>query len=208
MIPCWSCQQDTQAEPVCPACGKLQPARPRDAFAVLGLGTPRYHLDEQAIEKAWRELSRKVHPDRFAKADPRERRFALEQTTQLNDARKTLKHPTRRAEYLFKQAGYTVPGEEAGKHGAGEVLPLEFYEQVMDDREALGEARQQGPEAVQKLADRVLAQKEQTLSLVEAAFTAWEASGDSQVLAPAVVELAKVKYFDRFIDEVEGRPHE
>lgn len=208
MSDCWSCQQPTSDESFCPACGKIQPARPRDPFAVLGLDTPRYHLDEKLIEKAWREKSRKLHPDRFAQADARERRFSLEQTTQLNDARKTLKSPVKRAEYLFKRAGFTVPGEQAGKHGAGEVLPMSFYEQVMDDREALDDARSAGPEAVAKLAARVQGEKEQTLSIVEAAFTEWESTGNTQGLEPAVVELAKVKYFDRFIDEVEGRPHE
>ena len=97
MTPCWSCQTPTD-DLFCPSCGKLQPARPKDAFAVLGLGAPRFHLEAQAVEKAWRELSRKVHPDRFAKADAKERRFSLEQTTRLNDARKTLKNPVKRAE--------------------------------------------------------------------------------------------------------------
>lgn len=208
MSDCWSCQQATANEAFCPACGKLQPARPRDPFAVLGLGTPRYHLDEKTVEKAWRERSRKLHPDRFAQADARERRFSLEQTTQLNDARKTLKNPVKRAEHLFKTAGFTVPGDEAGKPGAGQVLPLEFYEQVMEDREALMDAKLEGPEAVEALASRVRTQKAQTLAVVEAAFTDWETNGDTKALEPAVVELAKVKYFDRFIDEVEGRPHE
>lgn len=208
MSDCWACHEATREESFCPSCGKIQPARPRDPFETLGLGAPRYHLDEKDVEKAWREKSRKLHPDRFAQADARERRFALEQTTQLNDARKTLKDPIRRAEHLFKRAGLEVPGDTAGQHGAGELLPLEFYEQVIEDREALEDARDQGQEAVQALAERVNADKAKTLAVVEAAFTAWESTDDASVLKSALPEFAKVRYFNRFIDEVEGHPHE
>lgn len=208
MSDCWACQQATRDESFCPSCGKIQPARPRDPFDVLGLGTARYHLDEKDIEKAWRQKSRTLHPDRFAQADARERRFALEQTTQLNDARQTLKDPLRRAEHLFKRSGLEVPGETAGKHGAGELLPIEFYEQVIDDREALETARERGSDAVDALARRVRAEREKTLSVVEKAFTAWETTGDASVLVKALPEFAKVRYFNRFIDEVEGRPHD
>ena len=208
MSACWSCHEQAGEGVFCEACGKIQPARPKDAFALLGLGAPRFHVDEKEVDKAWREQSRKVHPDRFAKADARERRFALEQTSALNEARKTLRDPVRRAGYLFRREGLSVPGEKAGTPGAGEVLPLEFYEQVMEDREALVEAKTQGPEAVQRLVERIEKQKAEVLRSIDSAFTSWEKGAGRGALEPAVVELAKVRYFDRFMDEVAGRPHD
>jgi len=207
MISCWSCNQETGDKTFCPACAKIQPGRPRDFFAVLGLSS-RYHVDMPALEKSYRDHSRLVHPDKFAKASPKERRFSLEQSTLLNQAFKTLKDPTSRAEYVLKANGFAAVSEEAGKHGAGERLPLEFYEEVMEDREALMDAKMEGPEAVQKLADKVLARRAKTLETVDRAMTAWETSGAREALQPAVSELAKLKYYQRFLDEVEGKPHD
>src|SRR5947209_19359802 len=133
---CWSCG-DSRApmDALCPACGKVQPPPPPqgvlDKFAVVGL--PRaYELDERALEESFRALSRKLHPDRFARATPRERRFSLEQTTILNDANRTLRDPVKRAEHLLALRGVKVAGEERGSSAS---MPAEVLEQAMADRE-------------------------------------------------------------------------
>ena len=100
---CWSCgAARAPADALCPSCGKVQPPAPgttRDKFAVLGL--PRtFELDQGQVDERFRTLSRKLHPDRFARASAKERRFSLEQTTLLNDAYRTLQNPARRAEHL------------------------------------------------------------------------------------------------------------
>src|SRR5205823_10770499 len=131
-----------------------------DKFAVLGF--PRaYDLDERALEESFRALSRKLHPDRFARATPRERRFSLEQTTILNDAYRTLRDPVKRAEHLLELRGVKVAGEE---RGAGASMPQEFLEQAMDDREKLLEAKTEGgPEAVDRLAQGVRGKRQQAM---------------------------------------------
>lgn len=207
MPTCWSCQNEAGDASFCALCGKIQPGRPRDAFQLFGI-PPRFHLEEAALEKSYRDLSRKVHPDKFAKADARERRFSIEQSTLLNQSYKSLRDPTARAEYLLKTNGFPVPTEEAGKPGAGQRLPLEFYEEVMEDREALLEAQSDGQPAVQRLAEKILAKRDATLALIDRAFTAWESTADRSALEPAATELAKLRYYARFLDEVEGRPHE
>lgn len=204
---CWSCNSEAGEHPFCPSCGKIQPGRPRDFFVLLGL-TPGFHVDEAAVEKSYRDLSRKLHPDKFAKASPRERRFSLEQSTLLNQALKALRDPVARAEYLLKSNGLPVPSEESGKPGAGGRLPLEFYEEVMEDREALIEAKTEGSEAVKRLADKIIARRDQSLATIDRSFTAWEVSGDKGKLEPAATELAKLRYYARFLDEVEGKPHD
>lgn len=202
---CWSCGQEAGAEAFCAACGKLQPARPRDHFEVLGLER-RYHLDPAQLDARWRELSRRLHPDRFAQAPARERRFSLEQSTALNQAYKTLREPARRAEYLLRTEGFEVAGDEGAR--AGEKLPTEFYEEVMEDREALLEAQAEGGEAVSQLAARVEARRAETVAAIERAFSDWERTGNRQALEPAVARLARLRYFARFLDEVEGGAHD
>src|SRR5437763_11326780 len=105
---CWSCGGAVAAsDAICPACGKVQPPSAAgtqpDKFATLGFEPS---FDEPAgLDERFRALSRKLHPDRFARATPQERRHSLEQTTRLNEAYRTLKDPVRRAEHLLQLRG-------------------------------------------------------------------------------------------------------
>src|SRR4029079_19628714 len=101
---CWSCQRGAGAGPLCAACGALQP--PDDAADLFGvLGQPaRFAVDLAAAESAYKDLSRQVHPDRFATADPQARRASLARTVQLNQAWRTLKGALWRPESLLVRA--------------------------------------------------------------------------------------------------------
>lgn len=188
---CWSCGHDhAAAEAICPTCGKVQPparaGAQLDKFAVLGIGPT---FDEPpALDEKFRALSRKLHPDRFARATPQERRYSLEQTTLLNDAYKTLKDPVRRAEHLLALRGIK---------GDPKMAP-EFLEQAMDDREKLLEAKMSG-EPLDALAANVREQRDRTLLQVRDLV---ENGGD---LAQAAELLARMRYYARYLDEVEGR---
>ncbi len=106
---CWSCKADVSDGTVfCPSCRKIQPVgRGEDYFSLLGL--PReYALEIPDLERRFRERSRVLHPDRFARAEPRERRLSLERATRLNDAYRYLKDWRLRAAYLLKLAGTDV----------------------------------------------------------------------------------------------------
>ncbi|TMB36431.1 MAG: Fe-S protein assembly co-chaperone HscB, partial [Deltaproteobacteria bacterium] len=120
---CWSCGADrAPADALCPSCAKVQPpaaGNAPDKFAVLGL--PRgFELEARQLDERFRTLSRKLHPDRFARATARERRFSLEQTTLLNDAYRTLQDPARRAEHLLELRGVRPLSDTA--------MPEEFLE--------------------------------------------------------------------------------
>jgi molecular chaperone HscB len=115
----------------CASCRKIQPVgRGEDHFAVLGL--PReYALDGSELDRRFRELSRQLHPDRFARADTRERRLSLERATRLNDAYRCLKDWRQRAAYLLKLAGTDVFAE-----GRAYADP-DFLEEQLERREGL-----------------------------------------------------------------------
>src|SRR5207249_10112446 len=57
------------------------------------------------LEQRYRALSRQFQPDYFYNAPPAERRGALEKSSYLNDAYRTLKNPVARIEYLLKLEG-------------------------------------------------------------------------------------------------------
>ena len=114
-IECWSCSVGhTHSALFCPHCSKIQPPPGGDYFQVFSL--PRaFHVDLPALELEFHRLSRKVHPDRFARATDNERQFSLADTALLNDAYRTLKDPLTRTEYLLKLEGAEIGEEHSGK---------------------------------------------------------------------------------------------
>ena len=64
------------------AAGKALTSRSLQShFELFGLA-PAFGLDREALEKAYREIQSRVHPDRFAHAGDAERRASLQWTKQ------------------------------------------------------------------------------------------------------------------------------
>jgi molecular chaperone HscB len=206
---CWSCgAARAPADALCPSCGKVQPppaaGGAKDRFATLGL--PRaYDLDEAALEERYRSLSRKLHPDRFARASPKERRYSLEQTTLLNDAYRTLKDPARRAVHLLELRGVRTFAEGRGAQGV--QLPPEFLEETLDDREKLLDAKTEGgPDAVAQLATGVRGKRDEAMAEIGAILR--NSDVPDAKLSRVAELLARLRYYARYLDEVEGRAPE
>jgi len=196
---CWNCHTDTQGALFCPACGKItQAPRGETAFDVFGL-PPSPTLDANALEARFRELSLKLHPDRFAQAPAKERLLSLERTTTLNESFRTLKDPVKRAFYLLKLKGVDLDREDPG---AQRPLPLEFLEEVMTLRESLDALDEQKDLAgAQKMADEVGQRRKDALAAGCAAL-------EKDDVETAARELSKVRYFARFLEEVEAMEEE
>jgi len=146
---CWSCGT-MRAEHFCSACGKVQPPVPVDYFTFFGL--PRkLTVDVPNLEREFYQLSRKLHPDLYSIADPREQEWSLEQSSQLNDAYRTLKDPIKRTEYLLRLEGVEL--EEQSKTATDQaratgqvkkqVVPADLLEEVFDLNMQLEELRMQ-----------------------------------------------------------------
>ena len=146
---CWSCGT-MRAVHFCSSCGKVQPPVPVDYFTFFGF--PRkLNLDTAALEKEFYALSRRLHPDGFGQADPRERAWSLEQSSMLNDAYRTLKDPIKRTEYLLRLEGIEL--EEQSKQATEkaratgqlkkQVVPPDLLEEVFELNLHLEELRQQ-----------------------------------------------------------------
>jgi molecular chaperone HscB len=138
-VTCWSCKADVANGTLfCPSCRKIQPVgRGEDPFSLLGLARE-FAIDTGALERSFRELSRQLHPDRFARAEPRERRLSLERATRLNDAYRSLRDWRLRAAYLLQLAGSDVFAE-----GRSYADP-EFLEEQLEWREQLALAQSDG----------------------------------------------------------------
>jgi len=179
----------------------------RDHFEVLGL--PRaYHLDAEDLERRYLALQKETHPDRFAKALPRERMEAVVRNTELNDAYKILKNDIRRAEYLLKLEGIDI-GEERPQSTTGATKQLvvdpKLLIEIMELREALAEARSDEDEAkVDELTKDVAGRRAAAMKAIDEGYRAYE-SGDEKVLDAIARALVSLRYYGRFMDEVEGK---
>jgi molecular chaperone HscB len=144
---CWSCGQPA-SQHFCEACGKIQPVQNIDYFSALGL--PRkLHIDMATLEREFYRLSRKLHPDLFARATVREQEWSTEKTSQLNDAYRTLKEPIARTAYLLELEGVKLEEQSrnatdtARQSGAEkkQVVPPDLLEEVFELNMQLEEMR-------------------------------------------------------------------
>ena len=135
---CRSCNTSVPVdEHFCPNCSRIQSlGRHGDYFAFLGL--PRQLvIDAQDLDRRFRDLSRKFHPDFYYNATPAERLASLERSSYLNDAYRALKQPVSRIEHLL-----TVEGMPLGKSDEGAAkVPPGLLEEVFALNEELDEIR-------------------------------------------------------------------
>jgi molecular chaperone HscB len=140
-VACWSCSiGHNDSTLFCPHCSKIQPPPGGDYFSVFGL-EPKLNLDLSALEAEFHRLSRKVHPDRFARAEENERQWSLADTALLNDAYRTLKEPLRRTEYLLKLEGAEISSGQEAKEDNSVRTPADLLEEVFELNMQLEEMR-------------------------------------------------------------------
>ncbi len=90
---------------------------------------PRHlQIDLPGLERHFYAQSRRLHPDRFASRPASEQAAALGQSSQLNDAYRTLREPISRTEYLLSLEGVQL--EEQSR-------------QATDNAKATGTAKKQ-----------------------------------------------------------------
>lgn len=88
------------------------------------------NIDKTTLSKKYFELQKKYHPDFYAKADEADQQEALEKTSELNKAYKTLKDQDATIQYLLKLKGLL---QEEEKY----PLPPDFLMEVMELNENL-----------------------------------------------------------------------
>lgn len=164
-----------------------------DPFEILG-APRRFDLDLAVIEKTHRELSRALHPDRFSQAGASERRAALEKAATVNEAFRVLRDPIKRAEALFRLAGWSVDEGSAPKASG------EFLMDMMEQREELAEARAKKDLAkVRALGERMRAR----VARVEGELTrAFGGDGGRESVGTSLHLLGELRFYKRFLSEV------
>jgi molecular chaperone HscB len=211
---CWSCGT-MRAEHFCSACGKVQPPVPVDYFTFFGL--PRkLNVDVALLEKEFYQLSRKLHPDLYSGADAREQEWSLEQSSQLNDAYRTLKDAIKRTEYLLRLEGVELEEqskaatEQARASGQvkKQVVPPDLLEEVFDLNMQLEELRMQkkmgedDPALIEEIGRQKLELEEKHEALLEELkgdWSEWDRAIDSGT------EADRLKIRNKMVDVLNRR---
>ena len=188
---------------LCASCGAIQPPDPyAEFFRVFDL--PRsFALDEADLERRYKDMTKVLHPDRFARSDPQARRASLERSVQLNEAYRVLKDPVRRAEYLLLLHGIDV-GESAGGSRPGQLaehatlpVPQILLMEVLELREALAEAH--AAKDVHEAEALIGKVKSRLATVMEDVGKGFEVPAPDYPTIAA--RLVNVRYYRRFLDE-------
>jgi molecular chaperone HscB len=188
---CWSCKGPVAAGALfCPTCEAIQPPGQADRFARFGQPVA-FDIDEAAVEAAYFDLQRKLHPDRFATRSPREKALSQSQAVAVNEAYETLRDPMRRAAYLLALNGRTADVDRDATIDDPELLM-----ESMEAREALAEA--ETPDDAQSIARDTAAKIEDCKAALSRAFSA----GD---LDEAGKLTTRLKYLGKLAGEARAR---
>jgi molecular chaperone HscB len=188
---CWSCKGPVPAGALfCGTCAIIQPSRPLDHFARLGLRQS-FDLEETDLQQRYFALQARLHPDRFASRSALERAASLAQATDLNEAYRTLRDPLLRAAYLLALAGAESPTDSSAT-----VEDPELLMESLERREELAAA--ESPGTVQAMIDAAERGAKECVSSLSAAFAAND-------LAAASHLATRLKYLDKLAEEARTR---
>ncbi|HZS98291.1 MAG TPA: Fe-S protein assembly co-chaperone HscB [Terriglobales bacterium] len=211
---CWSCGT-MRAEHFCSACGKVQPPVPVDYFTFFGF--PRkLNVDVALLEREFYQLSRKLHPDVYSNAEKREQEWSLEQSSQLNDAYRTLKDPIKRTEYLLRLEGVELEEQSKSATEAArasgqmkkQVVPPDLLEEVFDLNMQLEELKMQkkmgedDPALIEEVGRQKLELEEKHEALLDELKKEWAAWDES---VDKGTEAERLKIRDRMLDLLNRR---
>jgi molecular chaperone HscB len=161
-------------------------------FELFGL--PRsFAVDRKMLDTRFRELQRRMHPDRFVNATDTERRLSAQQAMRINEGYQILKDPLLRGRYLLELAGINHNDEHRTTRDA------RFLMEQMELREALSEVRNAGNvfAALEGILGRIDTELDNLVDEVAGLLE----RGDEDSLAAAGEALMKMQFYRRLQDE-------
>jgi len=192
---CPVCEATLTTPLVCLNCKTLLSTEGREVSPFEALGVERrWEIDPKQLKRALLDLSRHVHPDYFATAEPEQRELAEQASATLNEAFETLRDDPRRADWLVRALGGPSDSEER-------QMPQAFLMQVLEWNEVLEEARgaTAGTDEWQAMIDlgaELSSEREERLEAIAAQLTPLPAAG-AEALIEVRRELNAVRYIDR-----------
>lgn len=165
-----------------------------DYFEALGIAR-QLSVDVKDLEKRFYALSRKLHPDLFARKPAAEQAAALETSAVLNDAYRVLREPIPRALYLLKQEGFDI-----AEQGTKDVPP-ELLEEVFELNMALEDEDARDEVAAARV--RFIGMRDEIDAAMQAQFAEWDATQERAALDALRGQLNRRKYITNLIARTE-----
>jgi molecular chaperone HscB len=180
-------------------------------------------IDTAALERDFYKLSRKLHPDLYARKSAEEQAWSLRQSSLLNDAYRTLKDAVARTAYLLKLEGIRIEDENSENRdpqAKQNRVPADLLEEVFELNMQLEEMRAnlkigEDDPALRGDLERAQAQFKGMLASVDQdlrqAWAAWdlaldtnEAAGKTKQKDAMVALLDRRSYLRNLLREVES----
>lgn len=214
-VACWSCSVGHDDSTLfCPHCSKIQPPPGGDYFSVFSL-EPHLNLDATALEREFHRLSRRLHPDRYARATEPEKQWSLADTAFINDAYRTLKDPLLRTEYVLRLAGSEIGEEHSGKNRRDpsrvpadlleEVFELNMQLEEMKANRKMGEHDAQLEQDLQAARLKFVALLNDVDDALHAEWTRWDAGTETERVSAQskmVALLDRRRYLSNLVRDV------
>ena len=217
---CWSCGA-MRAAHFCQQCGKVQPPVPVDYFSFFGLPY-KLNLETAKLEREFYDLSRHLHPDINAIKSEREQEWALEQSSHLNDAYRTLKDPITRTEYLLRLQGVHLEEqskaatEEARRTGQlkKQVVPPDLLEEVFElnmqleetrMNKKMGETDRTLERQLKDAKKHMQARYDGMMQELSAAWNEWDAQVDRSERGETVLDEDRLAVRDKMVEVLNRR---
>ena len=161
----------------------------KNHFELLGLA-PAFALEPAQLDRAYREIQAKIHPDKFAHAGEAERRASMQWTTQVNEAYRTLKSPVQRARYLLELNGVDVAFE------TNTAMPAEFLVAQLELRENLERARD--ADSLERIRKELMAERKTIETQIAERIDAQHDYAGAKDL------VRKLMFLDRFGEDIDA----
>lgn len=179
--------------------------RPFDAacspFALLGIeATPA--PDADAVKAAYRERSRKVHPDRFQRASADEQEAARQWSSALNAARDILGDARKTLELLLREAGCELKAEEV-KPPQDLLMEVFDINEALDDFDAASASDAQRAE-LERFRGEMLQGLDASGATLKAAGEKLQAGDTEGALAAWQEVVGRDRYLRRIIERIEA----
>ncbi|MCC7496881.1 MAG: hypothetical protein IT160_04830 [Bryobacterales bacterium] len=159
---------------------------------------PRLEIAREDLERRFYQLSRQLHPDRFARRPAVERQYSLDAAAILNDAYRVLRDPARRAEYLLNE----VPAAA----GDRPPVPAELLEEIFEMNMAIESLRGGDQGARPQLAaaqERFLSMRREAGQALEELFDEFDRTHDDAVCSRIRLLLGRRRFIENLIRDVE-----
>jgi molecular chaperone HscB len=200
----------------------MEPDAEQTYFAMFDL--PRkLTIDVAALERDFYKLSRRLHPDLYARKSAEEQAWSLRQSSLLNDAYRTLKEPVARTAYLLKLEGVRIEDENSGTRDLQKKqnrVPADLLEEVFELNIQLEEMRAnlkmgEDDPALRGDLERAQAQFKEMMTTVDEdlhrAWAAWDVALDANDAAvkdkqkdAMLALLDRRSYLRNLLREVDG----